>query len=347
MTIHERLEAFWAGERPDRIPYTIYQWEWRHIADDSRLGPMYDAGLGVTRHVPVHTASTPGLEVVHDEVTVDGRPMHRATRRTPVGEIHTLSEAGWCQKHWLATPEDYRVMTWIVENTRIEPHYDNWRQAVEQMGPWGVPLVAAGRTPMQTILVDLAGLENFAMHLYDMADAVQALYDALLQQFRRIIEIVAGGPGRFVSVLENFTAETMGPNRFREFLLPVYEELYPQLHAAGKIVGNHYDGKIASCAEMIAASPIDLMESLTPPPEGDLTMAQARAKLPDKLFWANVNVSHYALPPAQLRQVVLDMVTDGSVNGRKLALEVSEHLPANWYDSMPVVLDALRETERG
>ena len=36
LSIQERIEAFWSGEQPDRIPYTIYQNEWKHTAADPR-----------------------------------------------------------------------------------------------------------------------------------------------------------------------------------------------------------------------------------------------------------------------------------------------------------------------
>jgi hypothetical protein len=74
--------------------------------------------------------------------------------------------------------------------------------------PKGHPLIDMGRTPNQTILVDYVGLANFALHLFDMQAEMAALYEALLTRFRRLIEIVAEGPGRYVCVLENFTSET-------------------------------------------------------------------------------------------------------------------------------------------
>ena len=49
MDIRERLEAFWLGERPDQIPYTIYQNEWRHTADDPAWQELFQKGLGVIR----------------------------------------------------------------------------------------------------------------------------------------------------------------------------------------------------------------------------------------------------------------------------------------------------------
>ncbi|HUS57694.1 MAG TPA: hypothetical protein VM141_03500 [Planctomycetota bacterium] len=34
MGIHERLEAFWAGERPDQIPFTVYYWLRKDVNTD-------------------------------------------------------------------------------------------------------------------------------------------------------------------------------------------------------------------------------------------------------------------------------------------------------------------------
>ena len=178
--------------------------------------------------------------------------------------------------------------------------------------------------------MDFAGLENFCWHLVEYEEEVRRLYAALLGNFRRIVEIVARGPGRYLSNLENFTADTLGPRRYQEFLLPVYEEFFPMLHAAGKIIGCHYDGRLANCRRHIAGAPIDLIESLTPPPEGDLTLAQARAAWPDKLFWSNINVGCYELPPPELEALVLQRVAEGAPDGRRFAFEVSEQYPANW-----------------
>ena len=345
MNIHERLEAFWSGEKPDRIPYTIYQNEWRHTKNDPAWLPLLEAGLGVTWQVPSVKMIRKNVEFKRETYTENGHTFTRGSLITPVGEIHTISEDGWTQKYWLETQADYQVMTYIAKNTRYEPDYEGFVHKELEIKPYGVALIAAGRTPLQTILVDYVGLENFAYHLYDFATELAELYDALLTGFRRQVELIAGGPGRFVSVLENFTAETMGPVRFAQYHLPVYKELFPVLQQSGKIVGTHYDGKLASCKDLIASAPIDLIESLTPPPEGDLTLDQCRAAWPEKLFWVNINVSNYDLPPQKLKELVAKLVSQGAPEGRRLAFEVSEQYPHNWKESMPVVLEALNEID--
>jgi len=198
--------------------------------------------------------------------------------------------------------------------------------------------------PLQTILVDYAGLENFGVHLLMYEEEVRGLYGALRENFRKAVEIVAKSPERYVACMENFTADTLGPERYGEFLLPVYQEFFPMLQQAGKVVGTHYDGRISACKDLVAEAPIDVVESFTPPPEGDMTLAEARNAWPTKLLWSNINVSVYQLDPKALRQRVLHSVQEAAPDGRKLAFEVSEHIPQNWRESIPVILDALRET---
>ena len=346
MDPRERIEAFWAGERPDKIPYTIYWNEWRHSRDDPAWGPLFDAGLRVTYAVSTVAAETKGLRHEHTTVEIDGQTFDRQIMHTPVGSIYRDSTSGWVQKHWLETAEDYRIMQWIVEHTELRPNYDAYYRLESETRDHGIVHADIGtRSPLQRILVDYVGLENFAFHLIDLQAELEELYKALLKQLRQRVEIVAAGPGRYVGVLENFTAETMGPMRFQKYHIPVYEELFPILQATGKIVGTHYDGKLHSCEDLIAAAPIDLIESLTGPPEGDMTLAEARQTWPDKLFWSNLNVSLYELPPARLKQRVLELVAQAAPDGKRLAFEVSEHIPQNWKESMPVVLAALEETK--
>lgn len=344
MNIRERLEAFWSGEKPDQIPYTIYQNEWRHTADDPAWVPMFEDGLGVTWNLPTFKTVYKNVESAEETFTENGKTVQRKILRTSVGEIFETYVDGWHHKYLLETAEDYAVMTYIVKHTELSPAYDKFLRLDADIAPYGVPLVALGRTPFQVMLVDFAGLEKFSFHLFDLTAEVQELYEAMLVNYRKAVEITAAGPGRFVSVLENFTAESLGPKRYEEFLLPIYKELFPILQSAGKIIGTHYDGQLAACKHLIADAPMDLIESLTPPPEGNLTLTEAREVWPNKLFWSNINVGCYDLPPKQLQDTVLQRVVEASSDGTQLAFEVSEQYPDNWKESIPVVLEALKET---
>lgn len=343
MTFRERMDAFVAGEKPDMIPYCAYNWFFSSLLDHPVLRQMLADGFGFTKGSGTTREEVPGLEVREDRYEEDGANVRRVTRQTPVGEIHATWRDGWNERFWLVNADDYRVAAWIAEHTQIEADYERYRAVEADAGPHEYVYVGVGRSPMQSILVDLVGLENFGAHLVEHEAEMRVLFEALRRNFARRAEIVAGGPGRLVAVGENFTAETMGPKRYAEFHLPVYEEAFPALHAAGKVVGVHYDGKLRSCRDVVAQAPFDLFESLTPPPEGDMTLAECRAAFPERRFLANINVGNYDLPAAELRQAVHELITQGSVDGRLLAFEISEDLPGNWAAAAPVILAAIRE----
>jgi len=343
MNFRESMEAFWSGDCPNRIPYSIYDWEWRHTADDPRWQALFDLGMGISWHFPTFERLTPGVEVVEESCREDSHTIVRRTLKTDFGSIYETYVDGWQRKFLLETPEDYAVMTRIVQQSDVRPAYEQFIEQEAALGPHGVALIDMGRTPNQTILVDYVGLANFALHLFDFQAEMEGLYEALLTRFRRLTDIVAEGPGRYVCVLENFTADTLGPRRYAQLLLPVYDECFPILRSAGKIVGVHYDGHLASCQDVIARAPIDLIESLTPPPEGDLTLAEARRAWPEMLFWSNINIASYALPPDELRTLIAERAAQGAPDGSKLAFEVSEQIPANWTDSLRVVLETLHD----
>lgn len=343
----ERIEAFWAGECPDQIPYTMYWNGWRRHKDEGDWEPLFQAGMRYTRGVATAASRTHNVERRHVSMEQDGRTILREIMHTPVGDIYRDSADGWVQKYWLETADDYRVMLYIVNHTEIYPDYEAYHRIEAESAGRGIIHVSLGaRSPLQNILVDYVGLENFALHLFDMQSEIEELYDALLCRLRQRAEIVAAGPGRYVSMLENFTADTMGPARYARYHMPVYQELFPLLHSAGKVVGTHYDGRLAACQDQIAQTPIDIIESLTPPPEGDMSLAMARAKWPNKLFWSNINISLYQLPAQKLRAAVLDAVQQAAPDGRGLAFEISEDMPDNWQEALPVVMAALAETKR-
>jgi hypothetical protein len=113
----------------------------------------------------------------------------------------------------------------------------------------------------------------------------------------------------------------------------------PQLIAAGKRYFVHYDGQLSAISDQIAAAPFTGIESLTEPPEGDMDYAACRAAWPDKVFWGNINISDYYLPKEQLMESVAGKRDRAGKRG--FAFEISEDLPLNWKDSIPVVLETL------
>ena len=93
MAVRERLEAFWSGERPDRIPFTTYESKLPADWSDPVVQQMLQEGLGVLRFIPTWSARYDGDVQIIDQNGWEGeRKVRRQVWRTPVGEVASGSQ---------------------------------------------------------------------------------------------------------------------------------------------------------------------------------------------------------------------------------------------------------------
>ena len=334
------METALSGGTPDITPLSIYSWmiddlnapQWRNLVE---------RGLGLCEHCWVAKRIEHGVEERYIEETRGASKYVTHIKSTPVGEISELYVDGWHTEYWIKSEPDYKIMQWIVENTELVADFDAYEKAEQIVGDNGLAVVTGFRSPAMSINVDWAGTEQFCCDLALEAPELFDLYQAQKKLFIEETQIIASGPGKFVKWLENLTISMLGPKRYRELLIPVYEHCVPILENSGKRVMVHYDGALDVIKDDIAQAPFHIIESLTEPPEGDMTYDQCRIAWPDKSFWANINIDCYYLPEEDLKEQVAAKRERAGKRG--LAFEISEDLPANWLESVPVVLETLNE----
>ncbi len=329
------------GGTPAQTPLSIYEWLAGDVNDDWRR--LFDQGLGICRHVNTVKHIEHGVKDTVEERVESNRHYYTQRKETPVGTLQKVTIDGWGHEDWIKTPEDYKIRQWIVENTELVPQYDQFEKIEQQVEDYAVTIATGSRTPAMSINLDWAGTEQFCMDVATGVDELFELYHVQKKQFLEETRLIAAGPGHFVKWLENLTAGMLGPERYVDLLVSVYNEAMPILEAAGKRVMVHYDGQIGCLTEQIASAPFHIIESFTEPPEGDIMYDESRAAWPDKAFWANISVGLYALPEPLLRDAV---IAKRERAGKKaLAFEISEDLPKNWQESVPIVLNTLRELD--
>jgi hypothetical protein len=133
----------------------------------------------------------------------------------------------------------------------------------------------------------------------------------------------------------------MGPQLYRRHLVPVYRRLVPLLERTGHKLQVHYDGKLRGIAADIAALPFDGIDSFTEPPEGDMSVADARAAWPDKFLWIHPNLGLYRLPEKEMLSNFARLVRDAG--GRRFCLMISEEVPPDWARTVPALLEWLQQ----
>lgn len=132
----------------------------------------------------------------------------------------------------------------------------------------------------------------------------------------------------------------LGVRAFREHVAPLYGKIFEILSPSGKRLLVHYDGKLRVIAGDIAKLPLDI-DSFTPPPEGDMTAAEARAAWPDKFLWLHPPLGWYHEARPLLIEQIRRMASDAGPS--RYCLMISEDIPPDWQRTVPAVLAALAE----
>jgi hypothetical protein len=345
MTRREGILAASRKMRADRLPFFHF---WRHSQFGWAERACRNRGMGMCWARPCHVEKMHGVQVTEEQGASSGSSVVRRTYHTPIGSvwIEERREPGvgqWhAQRSWrdvspwqtarlIKEPEDYAVVQYMVEHTEYIADYFPIEQAMEWLGDDGVVICALPHSPMQMLMIDWVGSEGgrFFFHRADHPDLVQELYKALVQSREPLHEIAAKSPASVVLCGDNIDGVLVNPKLFHEYFMPVYDRQAQILHQHGKLMAVHMDGRLRVLKELIARTPIDIVEAFHPPPMGDLPVGEALSAWQDKAIWVGFPGSVYLLGPEETIAYALHLLQDGGP-GERLVIEMStENLVSN------------------
>lgn len=345
MTRRERLMVATQKGRADKLPFFHY---WRHSQIGWAERECRNRGMGVNWARPSYVIKMHGTEISEKQAVISGQAVIRRTYSTPVGSIYLLEkrEPGvgqWhAQRSWrdvspwqierlIKKPEDYKVLKYIVENTEYIADYFPIEQAMDWLGEEGVVIDHLPHSPMQMLMIDWIGSEQgrFFFHLADYPDLVEELYRAISKSREPLYEIAAKSPAAIVLCGDNIDGVLVNPKLFEKYFMPQYEKQAKVLHHHGKLMAVHTDGRLKALKDLIAKTPIDIIEAFHPPPMGDLPVGEALSVWKDKVIWIGFPGSVYHLGPEATKRHALNMLREAGT-GERLAVAMStENLVSN------------------
>jgi hypothetical protein len=121
----------------------------------------------------------------------------------------------------------------------------------------------------------------------------------------------------------------MSPPLFEKYFMPEYEKIGKIIHAQGKQVAFHMDGRLNVLKELIAQTPIDIIEAFHPPPMGDLPLDEALRVWKDKVIWLGFPGAIYSLGTEAVRNYAVELLRS-IVPGERLVVSMStENIVSN------------------
>jgi hypothetical protein len=303
--------------------------------------------MGLNWVRPPYTEKLHGVEVNERRATVSGRAIIRRTFSTPIGSVYEdeYREAGvgqwhanrswrgsvpWITERLIKTPDDYKVVKYIVEHTEYLADYFPIEQAIDWLGEEGVVLAGLPHSPMQMLMIHWVGSEGgrFFYHLVDYPELVEDLSQAISKYREPLYEIAAKSPAPIALCGDNIDGVLVNPKLFQKYFMPEYEKQAKTLHAHGKLMAVHMDGRLNVLRELIPKTPIDIVEAVHPPPMGDLPIGEALSLWKDKVIWLGFPGAIYSSGPEATKEFALQLLKD-VVPGDRLALTMSTEGPVS------------------
>lgn len=311
MNIKERAMAAYHGEAPDRIPWLIYDMLFPRGYMERQLRNM---GLGLKVPICLWKEEMPNVRL---ETKTDGNIVTK-TYHTPLGDATRKERIGlregagsfWVVEHLIKDVADFEIIEFMTEDTVYTPDYERFYEAQRNLGDDGLVFVWAGRSPIQEMQVELMGCETFAKALYKHPKEFESLRRALEKRTDERYRIIAGSPVEIVNGTDNISSETVSPKLFEKYVIPFYKKQFQLLSKKGKILEDHMDGKLKCLKDLIAKTDLHVVEAVTPPPMGDLFLAEARAAWNGKAISTNFPESVFLEGPEAVKKETLKILSD-------------------------------------
>jgi hypothetical protein len=351
VTLKERILTAMTWGEPDRIPLTIYDWM---LPRGTTERVLRDSGVGLITRLPAHRVEQREVEIVTREYQERGRKLLRRTIRTPVGDAWQTLEpdaaygtSNWIQEHFIKGPEDYRVMECYYQDAVYRDNSDVIRETQRRMGDDGIVLVRIAKSPIQEMLYQMMGLERFAFDYHERRDLFDSLHATMLRRYEELYDFAAGSPVEILQLGDNITSDMVGKERFRNYLMPEYRKVMTRLQGTGKKLAVHMDGNLRSLQREIGEAEFDIVEAMTPPPMGDVSVKEAREGWPGKALWINFTSSIHIEPPEVIAEHTRSLVEEAGTS-RGFAISVTEDAPVEALEkSLAVISRVLRDYGSG
>ena len=322
---------------PEYIPFAIWN---NKLPEGSLKEEILSAGacVIVKSHVYKESLNHVKKEESFVKTNDDEHTRKHIVYYTPFGELEETmlvgSSSDWREKYIFNDSNDYNAIKFLLNDIQYIPCFDLFLHDDSIYGDQGLARPDSEKSPMFQIMYDIMGLMNFAVEWLEHQNKVLELYEILMNKRKEKLKIIADSPAQYAVIDGNLVMNVIGKERFNAFYIPAITEACNFLHAYNKVTGVHLDGNNRDFIKPFADLPVDMIESLTPPPDCDLSIEEALKVWPEKCFMVNFPSSLHLGGQEVVKSAALEMLSQAKGSNRVI-IGIFEDVPRN--DTIPML----------
>lgn len=350
MTNRERINASFAFQETDRLcfaplcdGYFATGLPAQGHPNDLIAALKYIGCDIILRHAPCYTEHYENVQVS----TTENNGVYTTSYSTPKGDVSFVyyfeNGTRFLKKHLLKSVSDLEIMTYIAEHTYYEECFDQFTEFEEILGDDGVATATAPMSPLLEATQVLCGLENMSYFLYDEPDIVEAMFAAMHKRNIKVYELLKKLPSKYVFAYEDTSTTLISRDQMSKYAVPALNDYAKIMHEAGKTFITHMCGKLKGFMGEIAKVQSDGIDSVCPPTTGDVTLAQVRAALPNKVLIGGIEPPSMVLKNREALLSDIISTLNGIEDKRGIILSSGDAVP---YGTSIETLRAISEMIR-
>lgn len=359
MTSKERILAALQNKPVDHIPFCPFlAYVWEHfppeIQNRGQLDFHHRIGADpLWRGAPCPVYTTHPSELKYVSTDKDGRTEDEII--TPKGTLRQAwarSESGntsFLVEHLLKTEQDFKVQMWIEENTTMvyDPtHVNNHFAGDGREGLSLGMLIPRSKSAFQNLVEHLVGTEELAYALADFPDTVEALWRIMVARDLEAVKLAVKSPYSHFITWEDSSTQNYSPSQYDAYIGSEIGQWCDILTGSGKHYSQHACGHVAALVGRMKAHGVHCVESISPPPTGNITIREARKTIGSSMgiIGGIEPIQFLALSEKQLKPYVESVIRDGA--GGPFVLANSDSCPPGVSISkFELVADIARNTK--
>jgi len=236
-----------------------------------------------------------GEEVVHFEIDTPKGKLTAATSRNPI------SDTAWTVKYPVETIQEAEMLRSVPWEQPCDLEPPDLRDAPDNLLERGIVT-----TGVSSPFVCVAGMMPYQTFLEWCATDLPLIRELTAVCLERILEVLD-----VVLALKNVEYVWMGgcewltppmgsPRLYDELVQPFEQKVIERVHAAGALVHVHCHGNVRSTLERVVERGGDFIEPIEPPPDGDITFAEAKRRIAGRMaLGGNIEVRTIAYGTAE------------------------------------------------
>ncbi len=211
---------------------------------------------------------------------------------TPVGQLngcYTFSDSAnswFLTDHPVSTEEDFKTLSYVAKHTEVIDNVLAANEYYNEIGSEGLSVPCLGawsKTAFQALLEHWCGTEELTYALYDFPEVVEETLEVMKEKNLETINYAIKSKPEAFLFYEDTSTTNINPAMFKNYIAPEISSWGKILHENDKLLIHHACGHVKDLLSLMAETNIDAIESLSPPPTGNVEIAEAFKLLPPKV----------------------------------------------------------------